>query len=235
MDKHEHKLNAISHLDEAIVEKQTQRRIALLDGARKNRIRKRWMVMVGSMAASFALIATTVLLLVTLLGKSVPIYTGMSVSGTPPTGQVSVAYRDSVMQYAAAVQQSSVTGDLAGRPAPADTPFETPLEDKLLVEPSENDCYYAKPGEDVYITVHIDNPDSFEILSFTLNGKKYTIQVKGATAAATRCVVKVTGGDLKINFLRTSKQWHISALSAVWLCGVGDADIDVMNMKEFQL
>ena len=68
-----------------------------------------------------------------------------------------------------------------------------------------------------------------------VNGKKYMVPVKGATPTATRCVVKVTGGELKINFLRTSKEWHISAVSAVWLCGLGDANIDVMNMKEFQL
>ena len=78
----------------------------------------------------------------------------------------------------------------------------------------------------------VKQPKNYQV---EVNGKKYTIQVQGATATATRCVVKVTGGELKINFLRTSKQWHISALSAVWLCGLGDADIDVMNMKEFQL
>ena len=78
----------------------------------------------------------------------------------------------------------------------------------------------------------VKNPKSYKV---EVNGKKYTVPVKGAVPTATRCVVRVSGGELKINFLRTSKQWHISALSAVWLCGLGDADIDVMNMKEFQL
>ena len=34
--------------------------------------------------------------------------------------------------------------------------------------------YYADLGEDIFITVHIKNPDKFEILSFTLNGEKYS-------------------------------------------------------------
>lgn len=37
-----------------------------------------------------------------------------------------------------------------------------------------DDIYYATPNQDIYISIHIDNPDSYEILSFTLNGKKYT-------------------------------------------------------------
>ena len=78
----------------------------------------------------------------------------------------------------------------------------------------------------------VKSPKSYQV---EVNGKKYTIPVKGATPTATRCVVKVAGGELKINFLRTQKQWHISALSAIWLCGSADADIDVAGMKEFQL
>ena len=34
--------------------------------------------------------------------------------------------------------------------------------------------YYAQPNEDIYIHVHISNPDGIEILSFTLNGVKYS-------------------------------------------------------------
>ena len=78
----------------------------------------------------------------------------------------------------------------------------------------------------------VKSPKKYQV---EVNGKKYTIPVKGPVPTATRCVVKVSGGELKIKFLRNSKQWHISAISAVWLCGLGDADIDVMNMKEFQL
>ena len=34
--------------------------------------------------------------------------------------------------------------------------------------------YYADLSEDIFITIHISNPDNFEILSFTLNGEKYS-------------------------------------------------------------
>ena len=78
----------------------------------------------------------------------------------------------------------------------------------------------------------VKTPKTYQV---AVNGRKYTVPVDGASATATRCVVKVTGGELKIDFLRTKTQWHISALSAVWLCGLGDADIDVAKMKEFQL
>lgn len=37
----------------------------------------------------------------------------------------------------------------------------------------ESEDYYADLGEDIFITIHINNPDNFEILSFTLNGEKY--------------------------------------------------------------
>ena len=38
----------------------------------------------------------------------------------------------------------------------------------------DSDDYYADLGEDIFITIHINNPDNFEILSFTLNGEKYS-------------------------------------------------------------
>ena len=41
----------------------------------------------------------------------------------------------------------------------------------VVVESSD---YYADLGEEIFITVHINNPDNFEILSFTLNGEKYS-------------------------------------------------------------
>ena len=34
--------------------------------------------------------------------------------------------------------------------------------------------YFADLGEEIYIHIHFDNPDNFEIVSFTINGKKYS-------------------------------------------------------------
>lgn len=116
---------------------------------------------------------------------------------------------------------------------------------------SKNPIYaYAATGGSREQSFTMKLPDGYYFLTFMvrddsvkkaksyqveINGKKYTVEVKGSVPTATRCVVKVSGGALRINFLRTSKQWHVSAISTVWLCGIGDADIDVMNMKEFQL
>ena len=52
--------------------------------------------------------------------------------------------------------------------------IENEIEDVLSVEGAMHTIYYAEPNEDIYIHIHIKNPDDFEILSFTLNDKKYS-------------------------------------------------------------
>lgn len=177
MDKHNRKLDIISQLDDDIIEKQTKRRIALLSARRKKRSHKRRIIAIGSVAASLALIASTVLLLVTLLGKAVPIYTGMSLSSTPPATQALVAYD--------APAQSPATTTLSSLKETPVTPSAAPLSSP----------YFSQPGKDVYITVHIDNPDSFEILSFTLNGKKYTSYMFEPGSDLENLIVKINVGD----------------------------------------
>ena len=52
--------------------------------------------------------------------------------------------------------------------------IEEEIESSLKVIGSPDTVYYANPNQDIYINIHISNPDSFEIMSFTLNGKKYS-------------------------------------------------------------
>ena len=52
--------------------------------------------------------------------------------------------------------------------------IEEEAKDTIKVVGSVDDIYYAVPNENVYIKIHIDNPDNFEIMSFTLNEKKYS-------------------------------------------------------------
>ena len=52
--------------------------------------------------------------------------------------------------------------------------IEEEIKDSLEVIGSKQDIYYAAQNQDVYIYIYIDNPDKFEILSFTLNGEKYS-------------------------------------------------------------
>jgi len=172
-DKQKRRLEILSRMDDGIVEKNTQKRIALM----RSHNRRKWIISITSMAAALALIATTAILLVVLLGKQVPVYTGMTVSNEIPINTLSFA--DAVADYNA---PGNVNGDQAGR-GPVDQakpfpngkkPIGDAVKDVFAVTGSDVALYYAKAGEYVYITVHVDNPDSFEILSFTLNGKTYT-------------------------------------------------------------
>lgn len=167
-DKQRRQLEIVSRIDDDILEKNTQKRIVLM---RSNK-RKRWILSITAAAAALALIATSVVLLVALLGKQVPIYTGMTVSNEMPINTLSVP------DYNA---PGNVHGDQAER-GPVDQakpfpngkkPIDDAVKDSLSVTGSDLALYYAKAGEYVYITVHVDNPDSFEIVSFTLNGYKY--------------------------------------------------------------
>ena len=80
-------------------------------------------------------------------GKQVPIYEGMTVSPTTEVASVGTKVV-SLVSY----KKSTKKTDL---------------------DPEGCD-YYADLGEEIYINVHIHNPDEFEILSFTLNGEKYS-------------------------------------------------------------
>ncbi len=52
--------------------------------------------------------------------------------------------------------------------------IEEEIKSSLEIVGSGKEVYYANPNEDIYIFIHISNPDNYEIMSFTLNGKKYS-------------------------------------------------------------
>lgn len=52
--------------------------------------------------------------------------------------------------------------------------IENEIESTLDVIGAGQEIYYAMANEDIYINIHISNPDNYEIMSFTLNGKKYS-------------------------------------------------------------
>ena len=194
-------LDAVSRIDENVLEKQTKRRIELLSAIKKGFGKKRWIITIGSAAASLALIFTTVFLLINLLGKTVPVYTGMTVSGAPgdsTTLQIEEAYVPSYADpgHDNGLHKGHYKGDCKDdQTPPADEPFQTPIEDTLSVIGAEKERYYAKPYEDIYITVHIDNPDSFEILSFTLNGEKYSSYMFEQGSDLENLILKVNVGN----------------------------------------
>ena len=104
----------------------------------------------------------------------------------------------------------SVSGDLPGNQADQKDPFDQVEEgsdnsdilledakDSLQVQGAAKPIYYAQKNQDIYITVHIDNPDSFEILSFTLNGNKYSSYMFEPGSDMENLILKVNVGDVE--------------------------------------
>ncbi|MBR3863186.1 MAG: leucine-rich repeat protein, partial [Clostridia bacterium] len=199
--KQKRNLEAISRIDNEIVDKASQERSNLLL-ALKKRIKKAWIIRGGAMAASLALIATTVLLVV-LLAKEVPVYTGMTVSNYAPAATASATlptYLDSGNGNGNAYGNKHLAGDHTDADKTiGDQPFETPIGDAVgaFHVQSAEPRYYAKPNEDVYITVHIDNPDNFVILSFTLNGKMYSSYMFEEGSDLENLILKVNVGEVE--------------------------------------
>ena len=73
--------------------------------------------------------------------------------------------------------------------------IENEIKSSLNVVGSPDAIYYATPGEDIYINIHIDNPDNFEIMSFTINGKKYSSYMFEEGSDMETIVLKYNVGD----------------------------------------
>ena len=128
--------------------------------------------------------------------KQVPVYQGMTITNanTATMSLMSSSYRTSGIVLLSANNGNNgdngnhnghYKGDHADRNDTIDeeNPYpdndeneniEEEIKSSLNVIGSPDTIYYAEPNQDIYINIHIDNPDSFEIMSFTLNGKKYS-------------------------------------------------------------
>ena len=125
--------------------------------------------------------------------KQIPVYQGMTITSTSTStlSLTSATYRSGGIMLLSANNgdngnhNSHYKGDHADRndtideenPYPdnaTDENIEEEIKSSLNVVGSPDTIYYAEPNQDIYINIHIDNPDSFEIMSFTLNGKKYS-------------------------------------------------------------
>ncbi len=83
-----------------------------------------------------------------------------------------------------------------------ETPFpdaneniEQEVKDSLEVIGSKQEIYYAAQNQDVYIHIYISNPDQFEILSFTLNGQKYSSYMFESGSTQELLILKYNVGD----------------------------------------
>ena len=121
--------------------------------------------------------------------KQIPVYQGMSITKAPQASQTAMLLGPDNDDFDYDKDNGNHNGHFKGDHTDRDEeideekPFpengeneniEEEIKSSLDVIGSPDTIYYATPGEDIYINIHIDNPDSFEIMSFTLNGKKYS-------------------------------------------------------------
>lgn len=174
--KDELKLELMSSVDEEIVDRQTDKRFRLLQRPRYSRRRLAgWC----SAAACLLLLLSAVLsLLPALSAKQIPVYEGMTVSGSMPRAQADGRTQESIPLMLAAREAEE-----GARP-----PFPT-------VKGADRLLYYARRGEDIYISVHISNPASYEILSFTLNGIKYQSYMFEPGSDSEELILRVNVGE----------------------------------------
>ena len=137
--------------------------------------------------------------------KQVPVYKGMTISRSFATSSTATA-SDDVGNTDLQSEQGRVEGDYENRDDDFDQnkPFEDPnapsIENKanstLDVVGAAESIYYADKNQDIFITIRLSNPDSYEILSFTLNGKKYSNYMFEDGSDMENLVLKVNVGDV---------------------------------------
>lgn len=134
--------------------------------------------------------------------KQIPVYKGMAISRSFARTSATTA-DDSVKSQD---KQGQVEGDHDHRDDDFDQnkPFDDPsvpsIDDKakstLDVVGGAQNIYYADKNQDIYITIKLSNPDSYEILSFTLNGKKYSNYMFEDGSDMENLVLKVNVGSV---------------------------------------
>ena len=166
-NKDEIKLDALSMMDDEIVDKQSEKRYKLMTKKRA----PRWVL--PSSVAAVILVAIMVPILILLFAKQVPIYEGMSVLDNYNGSSVAAQPHEQPYRFDFLSNTNNGNGNHNGHnKKPIDEIIEE--DTSIGIEFPEQQMYYAKPGQDIYINVHISNPDNFVILSFTLNGKMYS-------------------------------------------------------------
>lgn len=181
---HERHLRVLSSIDEDILDANTERRADLYLARKTRRTLSHRRPLIATTAA---VLAASILLVIFLpmLIKQRPVYRGMSISGAD------------VPTLAAFMEE----GDMQKHTLYAEPHFGKGNEGNGAENKKPSDLhpiggtYFATPGEDVLLYVHLDNPDNFEILSFTLNGKKYSSYMFEEGSTLELLILKVNVGD----------------------------------------
>ncbi len=209
-------LRALSHIDEDFIDEATDCRIALMKKVQDvSRRRRKTFMVAGSIAASFLLVFSMVLSAIFILpdsGSPLPPDTGDSLtsdSGDPPVSsdpettpaaQGIPVYRG--MTVSGEVIQSEPTLSrarlsLLGNAYGHNKGELGTLDEALVPDGLNRAVYYTRPNEDIYITIHLDNPKQYEILSFTLNGLKYQSYMFEDESTSEQLILKVNVGDVE--------------------------------------
>lgn len=154
-------LEAVSGIDDDIISRTLARRQELWNNKR-NRKKNTWIPILAA-AASFFILLSSVFLFLEYLGS--PVYLGMTV--TNEAVNKGAGYNDGISAVALSAGDDTLVPMLLANDG-------TDSREDTVSGNCIGDNYYAMPGDDIYIYVHIENPEGFEILSFTLNGVKYS-------------------------------------------------------------
>lgn len=187
MSNNEKKLEVISGIDEEIIDKCTRKKVELLV---KLKIRTKKIIAL-TMSAS-TLCASFLTAFIVIWFNQVPVYTGMSLSRTNPMQKIADA-GDEVILISTDDMRDALYG-IGCKEGQMFFDSNDGDKDNLNAQGKKGQ-FYCKPNEDFYITVHIDNPNNYEILSVTLNGKKYSSYMFEKGSDMENLVLKCNVGD----------------------------------------
>ncbi len=183
-------IDAVSGIDEDIVEKNLKKRFELWC---KKGAKRFSMIKIAAIAACVALLATFIVVILPLIPTGqIPVYQGMTVSNEAPVINTESADARPFTNN----KTISLLGKHNGKDDQKNRrPVVDIIKDSLTVDAESEYLYYSKPNEDIYITVHVNNPGEFEILSFTLNGVKYSSYMFEEGSDLENLVLKINVGD----------------------------------------
>ena len=184
--KNDRKIDIISGIDEEIIDRNTAKRIEYKSRQGRPPKRKGYIAVIA-IAAVIALLGSLVFTLLIPQTGQTPVYIGMSVASADGAD---VMYGDRVVGLSAIelLDNDNTEGNNGNHGA--NNPNKKPI-DEIIKEDAEypdeavdssdgsleiirdEGLYYAKPGEEIYITVHFHNPDDYTITAFKINGIPY--------------------------------------------------------------
>lgn len=200
-------VDIISRIDDDVLEKNLLKRFELWFSRGKKPKNNKWIPILAA-AASLCLVVTMVFLLWPdtptddpIDDRQAPIYLGMTVSNEGPITSMAIegAYALTPMPLASNdpmlmpmyLDNTNYEGN-NGNHGNKDNKDNTTTPTEISGGP-----YYAMPGEDIYIHVHISNPDELEILSFTLNEVKYSAYMFEEGSDLETLILKCNVGELE--------------------------------------